>query len=581
MMNKTKKIIGDVLISSLLLLTFATGLFSSFDLRLQDLFYRRNTPIGPEIIIIGIDEYTIAQLGIPYEWSRHIMADAVNILNSDTDHRPSVIALDILYLDEREDAEADRALVEAVSNSGNAVLAANVITGLVPDPVNPHQAIRTAVEFEKPFEALREHALYGSVNNVIFDTDNLVRRTSQWFFLNGEVMYSFPYEIYRQHVGVGNVSYMPVKMQNQYITYHGNSGLYKQLSFMDIFNEDFDTAFVADRIVLIGMYAPGFLNAYLTPAHNEPMYGVEIQANIVQMLLDGSFKSYVSPGVDFALLLIVISLTMLLAYLLKLRTTLAVYTGIILVYFICAQIAFSTGWSISLAYPLIAMLAVFTYQLIYGYTVNAIYVAELKNKLLQSENELLQNRVSVMLSQIRPHFLFNSLVTIQELCLIDAQAASETVGEFSRYLRHNIDSLSDRNPVIFEKELMHVEAYLSIEKKRFAERLNVIYDISVRDFFIPSLTLQPLVENAVRHGVLTRWEGGTITISTKESDGYIIITVTDDGVGFDENAIGENCTGIRNVRSRLTSISGGTLEVKSKIGEGTTSTITIPVRGLE
>jgi len=581
MMSKIKKIISDVLVSSLLLLTFATGLFSSFDHRLQDLFYQQNTPISQDIIIIGIDEYTIAQLGMPYEWNRRTMADAVSILNNDPNYKPSVIALDILYLDEREDAEADRALVEAIRNGGNVVLAANVVTGFVPDPTNPNHTIRAAVGFEKPFEALREHAFYGSVNNVIFDPDNMVRRTSQWFTFNGEVMHSFPFEIYRRFVGDENISYTPEKMQNQYITYYGSTGLYKQLSFMDIFDEDFDTAFVADRVVMIGVYAPGFLNSYLTSAQNEPMYGVEIQANIVQMLLDENFRSYVSPGVDFAILLIIISLTMLLAYLLKLRVTLVVYTGIILIYFVCAQIAFNTGWSITLAYPFVAILVIFAYQLIYGYIMNAIYIAELKNKLLQNENEILQNRVSVMLSQIRPHFLFNSLVTIQELCLIDAQIASETVGEFSRYLRHNIDSLSDRNPVAFEKELMHVEAYLSIEKKRFDERLNVIYDISVRNFFIPSLTLQPLVENAVRHGVLTRWEGGTITISTKEIDGNIIIAVMDNGIGFDENDIGKNCTGIRNVRSRLEAISGGTLDIKSKIGEGTTSTIIIPIRGLD
>jgi LytS/YehU family sensor histidine kinase len=200
---------------------------------------------------------------------------------------------------------------------------------------------------------------------------------------------------------------------------------------------------------------------------------------------------------------------------------------------------------------------------------------------LQSENELLENQVSVMLSQIRPHFLYNTLVTIQELCLIDAQVASETAAEFSRYLRHNIDSLSSRKPIHFEKELGHIEAYLSIEKKRFEERLNVVYDISVRDFFLPALTLQPLVENAVRHGLITRWQGGTITISTKEQDGNIIVTITDDGVGFDTNAIGENSTGIRNVRARLAAICGGTLDIKSENGAGTTSTVTIPIRGLD
>jgi LytS/YehU family sensor histidine kinase len=170
------------------------------------------------------------------------------------------------------------------------------------------------------------------------------------------------------------------------------------------------------------------------------------------------------------------------------------------------------------------------------------------------------------------------LVTIQELCLIDAQVASDTVAEFSQYLRHNIDSLSDKNPVPFEKELQHVVLYLSIEKKRFGEKLKIINDISYVDFHIPALTLQPIVENAVRHGLTARWEGGTLTMRTEELNGTIIITVSDNGVGFDINTIGGNSTGIKNVQSRLAALCNGSLEIDSKVGEGTTATIKIPIR---
>jgi len=578
---KLMKIIGDVLVSGLLLLAFAVGLFSSFDYNLQDVLFQRRAPISPDIIVIGIDEQTIAEFGMPPDWSRQIMADAVNILNSDPIYRPSVIGLDIMYLNEREDVEADQALVDAVKNSGNIVLAANVITGYVPSPANPEQAVRVAVEFERPFEALREHARYGSVNNVIFDSDSAVRRTSLWFSCDGEVMYSFPFEVFSKHIGGEGITFTPEETQDPYISYYGSSGLYKQLSFLDIFDESFDAAFIADRIVMIGAYAPGLLDAYRTSVRNEPMYGVEIQANIVQMLLDGNLKNYASRIVNFIILLSLILLAMFIAHFLSLRAVLIAYIGILLSYFAITQLIFNIGWSVTLAYPLVALLVIIAYQLIYGSTVNAIQVAELKSKLLQKENELMQNQVSVMLSQIRPHFLFNSLIAIQELCLTDAQSASETVTEFSKYLRHNIDSLSDSKPVLFEKELMHVEAYLSIEKKRFEEKLNVVYDISVRDFFIPALTLQPLVENAVRHGLTTRWQGGTVTISTKEIDGNIVISVTDDGVGFDTKTISENSTGIRNVRSRIATVCGGTLDIESKIGMGTTSIITIPGGGFE
>jgi len=311
------------------------------------------------------------------------------------------------------------------------------------------------------------------------------------------------------------------------------------------------------------------------------MYGVEIQANIVQMLLDGNIKHYVSYLANFTVLLIIILLAMLLPYFFSLRIAFIAYTAVLIVYIAGALILFSFGHILTLAYPVIAIAVIAIYRLIYNYFIKAVHVAELQSKLLKSENELLQSQVSVMLSQIRPHFLFNSLVTIQELCLIDAQEASETVAEFSKYLRHNIDSLSDKEPVTFEKELQHVQLYLSIEKKRFGEKLNIVNDISVSDFYIPALTLQPIVENAVRHGLTTRWEGGTITISTVEINGDVIITVHDDGVGFDTKTIGKNSTGIRNVQSRLDAMCNGVLEIVSEIGTGTTATIKIPIKKVE
>ncbi|MCL1941456.1 MAG: histidine kinase, partial [Synergistaceae bacterium] len=210
-----------------------------------------------------------------------------------------------------------------------------------------------------------------------------------------------------------------------------------------------------------------------------------------------------------------------------------------------------------------------------------------QEKISELENELLQNQISIMLSQIRPHFLYNALVAIQELCHIDPETASEAVGEFSNYLRGNLDSLSIKNTIPFEKELRHVETYLSLERKRFGEKLSVAYDVRARDFYLPALTLQPIVENAVRHGVTKREEGGSVKISTDEGETDSVITVTDDGVGFDtgsshvvkrgEKILHERLhVGIENVRSRLYSMCGGTLSVESSPGAGTTAVITIP-----
>ena len=210
----------------------------------------------------------------------------------------------------------------------------------------------------------------------------------------------------------------------------------------------------------------------------------------------------------------------------------------------------------------------------------AVGIKTYLNDKLNAEHAAHESEISVMLGQIRPHFLYNSLTAIQELCLIDPETASETVSEFSNYLRVNMDSLTIKKPIPFENELRHLETYLSLEKKRFGEKLNIVYDISTRDFYLPVLTLQPLVENAVRHGVTKREEGGTVIIKTEESDGDVTITVCDDGVGFEQGGgYGRDDrahVGIENVRNRLAVLCGGTLSIQSEPGVGTTVAITIP-----
>jgi len=198
------------------------------------------------------------------------------------------------------------------------------------------------------------------------------------------------------------------------------------------------------------------------------------------------------------------------------------------------------------------------------------------------ENELLQSQISVMLSQIQPHFIYNALNVIRGLCHIDPEMASEAIDEFSGYLQGNLESLIINRPVTFERELRHVKLYLSLEKKRFNERLNVVYDIGIDNFQIPALTLQPIVENAVRHGVTKREEGGTVIIRTEESDRDVIITVIDDGIGFVSGSLnkGERIhIGIANVKKRLLAMCNGRLCINSEPGAGTTVIITIPKEG--
>lgn len=193
-----------------------------------------------------------------------------------------------------------------------------------------------------------------------------------------------------------------------------------------------------------------------------------------------------------------------------------------------------------------------------------------------------QLKVDLMLGQIQPHFLFNVLYVIQEICLIDAETASGAISDFSRYLRHNMDSIAINTPIPFREELEHVKHYVSLQQLRFGDALQMKYDLGPMDFEMPTLTLQPLVENAIRYGVRKSEEGmGTVIIRTIENDEQYRIHVIDDGPGFvpdKELDDGKSHMGIKNVRDRLHRVCGGELIINSKPGKGTDAMIIVPKR---
>lgn len=204
--------------------------------------------------------------------------------------------------------------------------------------------------------------------------------------------------------------------------------------------------------------------------------------------------------------------------------------------------------------------------------------AERELRMERQEKELAEQRIDIMLSQIQPHFLYNTLTTIRRLCDKDPQQAKDAIREFSLFLRANMMSLKSKAPIPFEQELTHVKNYLALEQQRFQQRLTIVYDIKCRDFSLPPLTVQPIVENAVRHGILKREDGGTVTIRTWETKEAYFINVEDDGVGLSEadERDGHVHIGIENVRGRLNALCGGTLNLQSKADMGTTATIAIP-----
>ncbi len=197
----------------------------------------------------------------------------------------------------------------------------------------------------------------------------------------------------------------------------------------------------------------------------------------------------------------------------------------------------------------------------------------------KQQKELAESRTAIMLSQIQPHFMYNALTTIASLCESNPQEAKKTTLSFSRYLRQNLESVNKRIPVPVSSELEHVRTYLSLEKHRYGDKLQVEYYIADTDFVIPALTIQPIVENAVKHGLKPKEEGGTIKITMYDDDRYHEICVEDDGVGYDVNkpfSRDREHIGIANVKDRLMSISNAQMAIYSTPGRGTTVTISIP-----
>lgn len=225
---------------------------------------------------------------------------------------------------------------------------------------------------------------------------------------------------------------------------------------------------------------------------------------------------------------------------------------------------------------LFTLLAFLIYILVIGsYTVISFVSAE--QKLAEKEAQLTRSRITAMSGQIKAHFIFNILNAISGMCKYDPVKADETIVRFSRFLRTNINILQDDSLVPFEQAMKYVDDYIALEKVRFGEGILFETDIQVMDFMLPPLALQPLVENAIKHGFSIKNYCGTILLKTWQDDKQIYISVRDDGVGFNiDEAEKIESIGLQNVRFRLKHLTGGTLQIESAVGKGTIATITIP-----
>lgn len=185
----------------------------------------------------------------------------------------------------------------------------------------------------------------------------------------------------------------------------------------------------------------------------------------------------------------------------------------------------------------------------------------------------------IMLNQIKPHFIFNVLGTIRALIETDPDTAKYALDNFAVYLRDRTNFMGAEYNITFSRELEAVKNFLELEYLRFGDKINVEYNITVTDFIIPPLTIQPLVENSIKHGICKNKDGGTISISSYADDNNIYICIKDDGVGFDTENMYKDETkhiGLKNVYERIKNQTNGTLVIESQPNIGTTATIILP-----
>lgn len=234
------------------------------------------------------------------------------------------------------------------------------------------------------------------------------------------------------------------------------------------------------------------------------------------------------------------------------------------------------GMLIQLAfYGLYAIVLFTTVAAVFLYV--SILTDQVERTVLQ-QKELARQRTSIMVLQMRPHFIYNTLLSVYYLCKQDPEKAQQVILDFSSYLRQNFTAIVKEDMILFTEELEHTRAYLAVERTRYENKLFVCFDTLHTRFRLPLLTLQPVVENAVKHGLDPSFVPLSITVRTRETENGSEITVEDTGPGYAPADDDEPHIALANIRERLALMCGGELTIRTGDKGGTVVTITVPDR---
>ena len=212
---------------------------------------------------------------------------------------------------------------------------------------------------------------------------------------------------------------------------------------------------------------------------------------------------------------------------------------------------------------------------LYYVYLSSIYSFRMQKEIAENKVVLAEQKLRLLQEQIRPHFIYNSLSVIRSLIKREPDLATKCVDDFSEYLRGNLNSMHCDMLIPFREELKSIKAYIALEQADPTRRVTVNYDLKECDFLLPPLTVQPIVENAFRHG-LSKGAEGTVDIQTKRDGDDVIIIVKDNGPGFDTDAEKKAGVGLENVKERLSLALNGSLRIESS-EIGTTVIMRIPL----
>ena len=294
----------------------SVGVLNRLDRWISDTLFERPGYSEGDIVVIGIDEDALTRIG-PYQtWDRHIMAKALEALASDPDNMPAVVAIDTLYSGET-DPEADAHLVEAAKKLGCVVTATNAAIGtqVVEDEEGMYYDNFSILSYEEPYDALKSVTTQGHINAML-DTDGIMRHALLYVEPDGNRVYSMAYNaasMYMEKQG-GSISEPPTDSRGRfYVSFTSKpGGYYDHISVADLVEGTVPSSYFAGKIVFIGPYASGLQDSFYTPiARADQMYGVEFQANVVEALIKGDYKSEVP---EWAQLIILFIVTCLVTY---------------------------------------------------------------------------------------------------------------------------------------------------------------------------------------------------------------------------------------------------------------------------